>query len=319
MNPGVVFFIPPVVGALIGYSTNVLAIRMLFRPLREIRIFGIRLPFTPGILPKQRHRLAESIGGMVERELITPEIIRRRLANRDVREKVKLTISLFTGKILEKRPSELLEGNEEKLSEMINGAAEKMYPSFASALISFLHRDEIRRELESKGRVFLKSIILKLNVFQRFFISAAQYDATLEQKMPEIIDELTENSANLLQDEKVKNMFVKAVTAEFNRMIGEQNKNIGGLFNINENSKEKLDEFLFTKLMVSADGQIENILASINIKSLVVDRIDSLDMVKVERIILDIMSDQFKWVEIFGGILGFLIGMFQSGLNQLLR
>jgi uncharacterized membrane protein YheB (UPF0754 family) len=37
-------------------------------------------------------------------------------------------------------------------------------------------------------------------------------------------------------------------------------------------------------------------------------------MLRVERIVLDVMSDQFKWVEIFGGILGFLIGMFQSAL-----
>ncbi|MDR1636833.1 MAG: DUF445 family protein, partial [Treponema sp.] len=73
MNNWFFWLVPPLAGAFIGFLTNVLAIRMLFRPLKELRIFGIRLPFTPGILPRERRRLADSIGRMVERELLTPE------------------------------------------------------------------------------------------------------------------------------------------------------------------------------------------------------------------------------------------------------
>jgi uncharacterized membrane protein YheB (UPF0754 family) len=43
--------LPPLLGAIIGYVTNALAIRMLFRPLREYRIGPFRVPFTPGIIP----------------------------------------------------------------------------------------------------------------------------------------------------------------------------------------------------------------------------------------------------------------------------
>ena len=46
------FCVPPLVGALIGFITNVLAIKMLFRPLRPHYLFGLRIPFTPGILPR---------------------------------------------------------------------------------------------------------------------------------------------------------------------------------------------------------------------------------------------------------------------------
>ena len=58
MNSLLVWCIPPLAGAVIGYVTNAVAIKMLFRPLTEIRVFGIRLPFTPGILPRHRHKLA---------------------------------------------------------------------------------------------------------------------------------------------------------------------------------------------------------------------------------------------------------------------
>jgi len=136
--------------------------------------------------------------------------------------------------------------------------------------------------------------------------------------MPEIIEELIANTENLLRDGKIKDLLVGTVSSSFGKMLGGQ-KNITALFNINFDDKKKLDDFLFEKLMSAADGQIENILSSINIKALVSERIDSLDMLRVERIILDVMADQFKWINILGGILGFLIGAFQAFFTWVLR
>ena len=319
MKTLLLFFVPPFAGAIIGFITNVVAIRMLFRPLGEIRILGIRLPFTPGILPRQRRRLAQSIGAMVERELLTPEIIRDRLMRGEVREKIKQTLSRFTENILEKTPGELFEGRGNFLAKKIPGAAEKLYPVFTAAVLDFLRRDDIRRELESKGRILLRNIILKLNILQRLFLSAGQYDLTIEQKMPEIIDELILNTENLFQDEKVKSKLINAAASYFGKIIGGDDTKIGSLLDINETNKEAFDDFLFDKFMSAADGQIENLLASIDVKVLVSDRIDSLDMLRVERIILDVMADQFKWIDIFGGILGFFIGLFQSVFSWLVR
>jgi uncharacterized membrane protein YheB (UPF0754 family) len=305
------FTIPPIAGAVIGFVTNVIAIRMLFRPLKEIRFLGIRLPFTPGILPRQRHRLAQSIGAMVERELLTPEILRQRLARGDVRELIKNALSLFTEKFLEKTPRELLEGRETIIAQRVSFTFETLYPSFLSALVNFLNREEIRRELSARGRVFLTQIFLKLNTLQRLFLTAGQYDLTLQEKMPEIIEELIENIEDILRDGKIKDMLVNTAVSSFGAMTGGQKK-MSQLFNISMDDKKNADNFLFDKIMFAVDGHIETILSSINIKSLVAERIDSLDMLRVERIILDVMADQFKWINIFGGILGFLIGSFQA-------
>jgi len=308
------FIVPPAAGAIIGFVTNVIAIRMLFRPLKEIRFLGVKLPFTPGILPKHRHKLAQSIGAMVERELLTPEILRLRLARSDVRDSIKNALSLFTEKILKKTSNELLDGRESIIVQKIKDTFETLYPSFSGSLVNFLNRGEIRSELEARGRVFLTQIFLQLNTFQRFFLAAGQYDITLQEKMPEIIEELIKNIEDLLRDSKIKDMLVGTVSSSFGGIIGGQ-KNIGLLFNISADDKEKLDNYLFEKLMSAADGQIENMLSSIDIKALVSERIDSLDMLRVERIILDVMADQFKWINIFGGILGFLIGAFQAVLS----
>ena len=79
--PGLI--VPPIAGALIGYMTNWLAIRMLFRPLRAHYLFGIHIPLTPGIIPRRRTELAESIGRMVATDLLGPESVRAHVAHPD--------------------------------------------------------------------------------------------------------------------------------------------------------------------------------------------------------------------------------------------
>ena len=71
--------LPLVWGGLIGYLTNALAIRMLFRPLTRKYLFGIPVPLTPGIIPRRRGELARSIGRMVARDLLSTETLRERL------------------------------------------------------------------------------------------------------------------------------------------------------------------------------------------------------------------------------------------------
>jgi uncharacterized membrane protein YheB (UPF0754 family) len=55
-----------------------------------------------------------------------------------------------------------------------------------------------------------------------------------------------------------------------------------------------------------------------NIRAMVAARIDSLDMLRVERIVLDVMADQLKWINFFGAILGALIGGAQILVSSVL-
>ena len=55
----------PVIGAAIGYITNDIAIRMLFRPHKAVYVFGRRLPFTPGIVPRRKDQLAKILGDAI--------------------------------------------------------------------------------------------------------------------------------------------------------------------------------------------------------------------------------------------------------------
>jgi uncharacterized membrane protein YheB (UPF0754 family) len=67
------FVAPPVVGGIIGYFTNDIAIKMLFRPYRALYIGKQRLPFTPGLIPRNQERLARRISDTIMGSLLTPE------------------------------------------------------------------------------------------------------------------------------------------------------------------------------------------------------------------------------------------------------
>ncbi|MEL6402581.1 MAG: DUF445 family protein [Cyanobacteria bacterium J06607_6] len=73
---------PPLVGGVIGYFTNDLAIKMLFRPYRPYYLFKRRLPLTPGLIPSNQARLARRVADTIMGSLLTPtelENLARRL------------------------------------------------------------------------------------------------------------------------------------------------------------------------------------------------------------------------------------------------
>lgn len=261
------WLVPPLVGAGIGFLTNVLAIKMLFRPLRAYHIGPFRLPFTPGILPRERAVLAKSIGAMVARELLTPEIIRDRLAQDDTRQFLKEMAA--------------------KLTETID----VHYPKLCASLTQFLERPEIHRELEAFGHRFLSDLMRKLNPVQRLFASVANYDQKLAEKMPEIIDDLTGNLGGFLASDAVRVRLLVTVETELG-------------------TDERAE-----RLLALLDGALPGIVRKFDIAGLVENRINALPMERVERIVLDVMADKFKWIDIFGAILGFLIGAFQAAFS----
>ncbi len=79
------FIIMPIVGAFIGWLTNYIAIKSLFRPRTPRRILLWRFH---GLLPKRQAELARSIGRIVEQELVTTDALSQRLRAEEVKERI---------------------------------------------------------------------------------------------------------------------------------------------------------------------------------------------------------------------------------------
>ena len=89
------YFIAPLLGGLIGYITNDIAIRMLFRPHKAKYLFGIHIPFTPGIIPKEKGRIAEAIGGVISENLMNNEVLEKYLLSDEMIGKVRSAVEEF--------------------------------------------------------------------------------------------------------------------------------------------------------------------------------------------------------------------------------
>jgi Protein of unknown function (DUF445) len=55
--------------------------------------------------------------------------------------------------------------------------------------------------------------------------------------------------------------------------------------------------------------EVPSIVDSLNIRQIVTDKVDSLDLLRLERLLLSIMEEQFKYINLFGALLGFLLGL----------
>jgi len=296
MKEIIYWIMPPLIGAIIGYITNAVAIKMLFRPLVEIRVFGLRLPFTPGIFPRERHKLAASIGRMVEQELLTPGVIRDRLAKTEVRENIGITLGSYTEQILDRPLSYWLEERpgDLPLAELSNNFVNSgVFDSFLGELIRIML---MGRDTET-GQGSTSWIKSRLRDFGSIFVPPAK--------------NLIKNG--LVRDIKNQAQGGPSIYRQALESIIEKYPGItlGEFLSLGKPQKQKMDNFLSLKVVDTLDDNIEGALSSVNVNSLVTDRINSLDLPRVEKIILDVMAGQLKWINVFGAILGALIGLVQ--------
>ena len=88
-------------------------------------------------------------------------------------------------------------------------------------------------------------------------------------------------------------------------------KTVGELLSFDDEKKKQMDDFLgneFTGLLIE---RLPYLVESFNVKDLVVDKINSLDVAQVESLLLMVIAKHLKWINIFGALLGALIGFSQ--------
>ncbi|MDC0832624.1 DUF445 family protein [Geitlerinema sp. CS-897] len=116
-------FVPPVAGGIIGYFTNDLAIKMLFRPYRAYHIGKYRVPLTPGLIPRNQGRLAKRVADTIMGSLLTPAELQG-LARR------LLSIERIRGAILwllDMARQQLTPGSDRKTTRILAGILHDLF------------------------------------------------------------------------------------------------------------------------------------------------------------------------------------------------
>ena len=134
----ILLIVPPVAGGIIGYFTNDLAIKMLFRPYRPIHLFGQQLPFTPGLIPSNQSRLAKRIADTIMGSLLTPEELQR-LAKRLLKtERMEGAIRW----LLELALTQTQTTNQDKTAHILGNILQDMLGQSLPKMLKVWARDE---------------------------------------------------------------------------------------------------------------------------------------------------------------------------------
>ena len=92
-------------------------------------------------------------------------------------------------------------------------------------------------------------------------------------------------------------------------------KSLGSLLGMEDAAYESISRSLAKAIVAAIAAQAERLVEALDINTMVVERIDALDMAEVERLILRVVKDELQWITVIGGVLGAMIGLAQSFLS----
>ena len=159
----------PLAGAIIGYSTNLLAITMLFRPHREIRVFGRRLPFTPGLVPRQQRQLAQKMGENLAENILTSPALIEAASNTGIVDNAVEIVQGFVDNIassdqaVSKILADILKRDEDELINSVAQGSEKLADKLIEAAreyaenkaLPYLHSEDFAQLLKDFAKTSL--------------------------------------------------------------------------------------------------------------------------------------------------------------------
>ena len=121
----------PFIGGVIGWVTNMLAIKMMFRPRRPIKVPLLPITFQ-GLLPKCKAELASNTGKAIEEELLPVEVLIEQLENGDYQEElVKMVGGHVNERLYRSLPRVFPESLKTMLSQYVKDmVAQELPPLF---------------------------------------------------------------------------------------------------------------------------------------------------------------------------------------------
>ncbi|MEG0292258.1 MAG: DUF445 family protein [Anaerovoracaceae bacterium] len=285
----------PVVGAVIGYCTNYIAVKMLFRPLKPKYIGKFKIPFTPGIIPKGRDRLAKAVGEAVGGTLLTEESLKATLLSEELKSKVGEEAKAFLkAKELDEtlvRDKLLNYMEEDRLNQKVDNACELI----SSKIYNKIEEMDI-------GTVVANQVVTAVKEkVQGSFVAMMLNDQLLESFVPTIstkINEYIETYGKTTIDEKIqieKNNVLTKGTNELVMYISDFGINI-------EKFAINIYESLITQKLNIA-------LEHLNLTKIVENQIMHMDILDLENLILSVMKKELNAIVNLGAIIGFVLGL----------
>ncbi len=292
------YLIGPAVGAVIGYITNDLAIRMLFRPHQAKYIMGVHVPFTPGIIPKEKARMAGAIGKAVSENLMNREVLEKSLLSDEMLTKIGQAIDEFV--TTQSTNNETIEEfarhylSEDDITAMRKNVTDgvvkmvtaKLQDSNMGGSIAHMATQHVMEKTRNSlaGRLGAEMILQPI---------AQLIEGVLAKHINEI---LRNNSQQMVQDLVVK---------ESDDLMG---MTMSQLTTGHDEQVAQIKNGIMSAYRVIITEHLPRILQDIDISGIIEQRINDMEMAEAEAIILDVMKKELRAIIWLGALLGSIMG-----------
>ena len=279
---------PVLIGAVIGYFTNYIAIKMLFHPYNEIRIGGHRLPFSPGIIPKNKSRMARAVGSAVSGQLLTADALAESVKESNIKEKVA------------EKVAEAVYGSDQTIHELLlhveggEHAVENAGSKIASLIVEKLRATDLQPVVEGVVDAGLKD--LYTNPLVAMFLTE-DVMSTIYVKLTEILDDYIDDNG----EEVVRNYLVSTL-GDFEQ---HQLRDVLEKAEITPELIKKTVGDAFEHTVTKHGGTM---MQNIDIQGIIEKKIDSMKVPELEALLMSVMKQELQAVINLGALIGAVIG-----------
>ena len=292
------FFIGPIIGGIIGLITNGIAIRMLLRPLKAIKVWGLTLPFTPGLIPKEKPRIAKSLGDVVANNLLNQDVIKNGLLSPAMDDKITIAVN---GLIAKKSTS------DETLRELFYAFSsaergEQIITDVTTKVVGFSYERMVKMELGPLlSEIAVTEIVSNLQGSMFAMLINENLISSAKVKMSEIIERMVVEKGEDILD----NIFEKESTNLLDKRLCD-------LYLEYEDRIPEFVAWVITTYHQLIDKNIGVLIHALDLSKLVEDQINGYDVLTFEKMILEIMRKELNAIVWLGGLLGCIMGLVMS-------
>lgn len=285
----------PLIGAVIGYFTNYIAVKMLFRPHYEKKIGNFRIPFTPGLIPKRKNDLASAVGRAVANSLLTEEDMSRMLLSDEVEDSVTSLCMKQLKKglkrsdrmgdvILKLTGDELYENGRENLKEALK---EKIMNGIMEADPGKIIAVEGKKAVQEMLAGTMFAMFLHGETLDSMAESVGAYaENYIKEKAPGMIVLQLEKEIALLEEKRVYQ--VGEPLLEYEAVLEEK---VRGIYRI-----------CIGKVAAS-------IVSQFRIDAVIEQKIRDMDVCELEDLVMSVMKHELGMIVNLGALIGFILGL----------
>ena len=280
----------PVIGAVIGYCTNYLAVKMLFFPKREIRIGGYKLPFTPGAIPKGKPRLAKAVGTIVANDLLTQEDIKKKVLSEETENGIVNQIMTVLSKDIK---SVIIDAGSS--AEQYDDVKIKIVNTLSNQIIDSIHHMNLEELIVSEaGRIVKEKMSGSM---LGMFVNEGMINSIIQPIGREFVAYIDNNGADIIEAE---------IEYKINSL---QEQSVAGIcqsMDISEDNIRGIVQKLYRRV---ADSLTEKLIGNLDITGMIEEKINAMDVDSLENLVLTVMKKELDMIVNLGALVGGVLGI----------